>query len=294
MAAHPALLSVNIIISIVAILLIIIYSTIKKFRSFPCYFNIIFTLTITIDNIVRLIPGGRGDGIDVEGEKAVSCKIQAFTLTMFDKLMLTLMTSYSIIAYLGSYQLNFYKRKEKLIFIILTLISIIIALITTIIFYLQGISDRSEYCYVETKSIVKQRVDTIVTSCLLAISLFCLIKVLINIYHLKKERENVPNEARNAINSHFCRFIVDIIISSLTFTYVILLINKLIPYKHFFKDLMYVLLSLIVELFFTINIELIREVRRILSCKKDEKKEETPQEDKMSYNLKEEEEDDKY
>ena len=295
MAAHPALLTVNVLISIVAILLIIIYSTIKKFRSYPCYFNIIFTLTITIDNIVRLIPGGKGTGIDdKESEKTISCKIQAFTLTMFDKLMLTLMTSYSIIAYLGSYKLQFYKRKEKLIFIILTVISIIIALITTIIFYLRGISDRSEYCYVETNDLVKQRVDTIVTSGLLAISLFCLIKVLINIYHLKKERDNVPNEARDAINSHFCRFIFDFCISSLTFIYVILLINKLIPYKHFVKDLMYVLLSLIVEFYFTINIELIREVRKILSCKKEEKEEETPQEEKMSYNLKEDEEDEKY
>ena len=279
MATDSALLAVDITIAIIAILLIIIYSTNKKFRSFPCYFNIIFTLTITLDNLIRLIPSGKGDKNkqDIITEKTLACKMQAFTLTMFDKLMLTLMTSYSIIAYLGSYKLQFYKKKEKLIFIILTGISLVISIITTIIFYLQGISDRSQFCYVETKNIVKQRVDTIVTAFLFAITLFCIIKVLINIYYLKKERENDTREARKAINYHFCRFIFDFFISSITFIYVILLINKIINIqdesKAFIKDLIYVLLCLIVELFFTINIELIREVKRIITCQKDSENE---------------------
>ena len=283
MAAHPALFAVNIIISIVAILLIIIYSTIRIFRSFPYYFNIIFTLTITFDNIIRLIPGGKGTGIDVEGEeKTISCKIQAFTLTMFDKLMLTLMTSYSIIAYLGSCQLNFYRKNEKIIFIILTVISIIISLITTIIFYQQGISNRSEYCYVETKNTVKQIIDTIVTSFLLAFSLFCIIKVLIKICYLKKEKENDTPTAKKAINNHFCRFIFDFFVNSITFTYVILLINKAIKIENFVKDLLYVLFSLMVELFFTINLKLILEVKRIITCQNEnevEIEEEDPQQE---------------
>ena len=289
--ADPVLIVVNILISIITIFLIIIYSANKKFRSYPCYFNIIFTITITIDSIVRLIPGGRGTGEDIDNEKTTSCKFQAFILTMFDKLMLTLMTSYSIIAYLGSYNLQFYRNKERLIFIILTIASIIISLITTIIFYIQGISDRSQYCYVETKNVVKQIVDSIVTACLLAITLFCIIRVLMNIYHLKRERENDNIQARDAINSHFCRFIFDFIISSITFVYVILLINKKINTTSYVKDLIYVLLSLIVELFFTINIELIKEIIRIVTCQKKEEDEkgETPQDERASDNLREDE-----
>ena len=282
MAAHPALFIVNAIISIAAILLIIIYSTNKKFRSYPCYFNIIFTLTITLDSLIRLIPGGQGTGEDNKADITILCKIQAFTLTMFDKMMLTLMTSYSLIAYLGSYKLQFYKKNEKIIFIILTVVSTIFSLITTIIFYLQAISNRSQYCYVETKNSVKKRVDTIVTAGLFGISLFCIISVLINIYCLKLERENDTAEARKAINFHFIRFILDFIISSMTFIYVILLINKFIPYETFVKDLIYVLLSLIVELFFTINIELIREVGKILHCQNDIEEEDSQQEGNLN------------
>jgi hypothetical protein len=221
---------------------------------------------ITLDNLIRLIPGGKGTGVDNGEPEEVICHIQAFSLTFLDKLMLVLMTSYSIINYLGSSKLQFYRKNLKYIFIILTVVSIIISLISTLLFYLKGISNRSEYCYVETKQEFKQILDTIITSILLLISLFCIIKILINIYRLKKERENDTSQGIETIKSHFCRFIVHFIISFITFTYVILLILKQIPFDNFAKDLIYVLLSLIVELFFTVNSELIREIIRILTC----------------------------
>lgn len=295
--AHTSLIIVNIIIVIVTICLIIIYSLNKKFRSYPCYFNIIFTLVITLDNLIRLIPGGKGTGVDNGEPEEVICHIQAFSLTFLDKLMLVLMTSYSIINYLGSSKLQFYRKNLKYIFIILTIVSIIISLISTLLFYLKGISNRSEYCYVETKQEFKQILDTIITSILLLISLFCIIKILINIYRLKKERENDTSQGIETIKSHFCRFIVHFIISFITFTYVILLILKQIPFDNFAKDLIYVLLSLIVELFFTVNSELIREIIRILTCSgNDDDDNNTNEGDETQRetltNLREEEEDD--
>jgi hypothetical protein len=245
----------------------------RKFRSFPCYFNILFTLIIALDYIIRLIPGGKGTGEGDEKPKDILCHIQAFSLTLFDKLMLTFMTVYSIIAYLGTFQIYFYKSHEKLIFIILIIISLIVSLITSLLFYLNGISNRSQFCYVETKNNFKKIVDTSVTGILLIISLFCIIKLLINIYQLKKERQNDnENERTNeeGINFHFIRFIASFFINLATFGYVIILINKVFDMESFIKDLVYILLSLIAEMFFTINKELIKEVIKIITCTRDE------------------------
>ena len=282
MASHIVLTIIDIIIVIVAVFLIVIYSTNKKFRSFPCYFNIFFSLVIMFDNLIRLIPGGEGTDIDTD-DKSIPCLIQAFTLSTFDKLMLALMTSYSIINYLGFLKLRFYKKNEKSIFIILSVISLIISISLTIIFFKAGTSNRSEFCYVETNAELKKIVDTIATIIMFIISLFCIIKVLVNIRNLKKERNDI--EEIKTLNYHFYRFIVDLIITSLTFLYVILLILKALPFKGFAKDLIFILLCLIIELFFTINKELFRELKLIITCTK--QKNETDDDNPRNSNVNE-------
>lgn len=268
--AEAILYVISVIITIIAICLIITYSINKKFRALPFYFNIIFTLSIAINNILRLIPAARGDGINSkdEGKKeSIQCKIQAFALTFLDKFMLVLMTSYSIIAFMGLFKKEFSKNHQNLTFIILIIISIIISLVCTIIFYLQAISDRSYFCYVETKNNVKQIVDTIVTSILLAINLICIVSMLIKIIILKIESKDHQGIG-NSVLYHLARFIFSFFINLITFVYVILLINKLMPFDNFVKDLIYILLCLIVELFFTVNSELIREIKKIITCQK--------------------------
>ena len=268
--AEAILYVISVIITIIAICLIITYSINKKFRALPFYFNIIFTLSIAINNILRLIPAARGDGINSkdEGKKeSIQCKIQAFALTFLDKFMLVLMTSYSIIAFMGLFKKEFSKNHQNLTFIILIIISIIISLVCTIIFYSQAISDRSYFCYVETKNNVKQIVDTIVTSILLAINLICIVSMLIKIIILKIESKDHQGIG-NSVLYHLARFIFSFFINLITFVYVILLINKLMPFDNFVKDLIYILLCLIVELFFTVNSELIREIKKIITCQK--------------------------
>lgn len=293
---HPVLIIISVIISIFAIFLIIIYSVKRNFRSFPCYFNILFTLIIAVDNLIRLMPGGKGNGIGDEKPKEIECHIQAIALTLFDKLMLCFMTVYSIIAYIGSFQMFFYKSYEKLIFIVLTIISFIISLVCTFIFYFNGISNRSQFCYVETKNNIKKIVDSIITSILLIISLFCITKLLIKIYLLKKEKENdTDNEHTNGkgMNFHFLRFMISFFINLFTFGYVIILINKIFDMETFVKDLIYILLSLFAELFFTINNELIKEVKKILTCRttreNDESEDNNQRNTEISENLNEEE-----
>ena len=276
--AEPVLITISIIISIIALFLIIIYCINRKFRSYPYYFNIIFISVIAIDNLIRLIPEGKGDKNLITGNETTLCKIQAFTLTLFDKIMLTLMTVYSAFAYLENFQNFFYKPNEKIIFIVSTLFSLILSSLLTLIFFFKGISDGSQYCYVDTRNTLKKIVDTIITSILLIISLFCLISILINIKQLKQERENDPeNEhGKEEVDFYLIRFIGALILNILTFGFVIVLINKIIVIdKDFIKDLIYMLLSLFNEIFFTIKIELIKELKKILTCNKGEEEVET-------------------
>ena len=270
--ANPVLIAISILISIIAVFLIIIYLINRKFRSYPYYFNIIFILVIAVDNIIRLIPGE----IDSKQKETIGCKIQAFTLTLFDKLMLILMTIYSIFAYLENFQNFFYKPNEKIIFIISTSGSFVLSLILAFIFFFQGI-EKSEYCYVESNTL-KNIVDSSITGLLLLISLFCLISLLINIKQIKQERENDPEneQGKEQVDFYLVRFIGALIMNLLTFGYVIILINNLIKFKKdFIKDLIYMLLSLSVELFYTIKIELINQVKKMVTCNKGEEESET-------------------
>ena len=255
------------VITFITIMLIIIYSVNKKFRSYPFFFNIIITLSITIDNVIRLIPASKDDDKGTE-DKTLLCKIQAFTLTFFDKLMLTLMTVFSVISHLGIYKQEFYKNNEKLLFITLTLIGLIICTICSIIFYREDISNRSEYCYVETENFIKKLVDSIVTGLLFIINLICIISILLKIIALRNEDNNVGREG--SYNHHLVRFGISLVINLITFIYVLLLINKLLPsFLGYTKDLIYILISLIVELFFTINSELINYIKKIFKCRND-------------------------
>ena len=270
--ANPVLIAISILISIIAVFLIIIYLINRKFRSYPYYFNIIFILVIAVDNIIRLIPGE----IDSKQKETIGCKIQAFTLTLFDKLMLILMTIYSIFAYLENFQNFFYKPNEKIIFIISTSGSFLLSLILAFIFFFQGI-EKSEYCYVESNTL-KNIVDSSITGLLLLISLFCLISLLINIKQIKQERENDPEneQGKEQVDFYLVRFIGALIMNLLTFGYVIILINNLIKFdKDFIKDLIYMLLSLSVELFYTIKIELINQIKKMVTCNKGEEESET-------------------
>jgi len=252
------------IISLITIFLIIIYSVNKHFRSYPFFFNIIITLSIAFDNIIRLIP------IDDKGSEDISilCQIQAFALTFFDKLMLTLMTVFLIISYLGIFKQDFYKKNEKLLFIILLIFSLIICTTCTIIFSFPKINNKSEFCYVETENIVKKWVDSIVTGLLFIISLFCIIKILSRIIVLRNENKVMGRE--DSYNHHLVRFTIGLFIYLITFIYVLLIINKLLKFlDSYVRDLIYILIGLAVELFFTINTELIRYIKKIFSCEKD-------------------------
>jgi hypothetical protein len=261
----------NIAIALFTFFLILVYVISDLFKSMPFYFNIFFCIVISLDNAIRLIP--------VEDEKvedpSIWCRVQGFSLSFFDKLFLTSITIYSIINCIIMILPKLYEKKMKLIYIILILLNICFSLGLTILFYQQGMSDTSmdhKFCYINTKESIKITVDTIYTIILFLIDVICITCILIKICKLMKKWDEKRNESKRKLCNHFWRFLVDLFINIITFGYLFLLINGMLPFNEaIVKDFIYIILGLITELFFTINDEFIKEAMRIITCNKCDK-----------------------
>jgi hypothetical protein len=266
-----SLLILSIVIALFTILIIIIYCKGDSFKSYPCYFNIFFCLSITLDNLLRLIQIKREDK---GNEVTVWCLIQALSLSLFDKIILNSITIYSIIHYLGFYKQEFYENNLKKIFITLVIINIFISCILTFIFSLLGIDSDGEVCYVNTDESLKKILDSIYTCILLFIDIICILSLLYGLIKLSKQYKESKDYRNSKSNLYICRFLFDLFLNIITFGYILILINKILKldkeYK-FLKDLIYIVLCLIMELFFTINSELFKEFMRLLTCNKVEK-----------------------
>jgi hypothetical protein len=249
--------------------LTVIYCTDIKFRKILYYFNTYFALIIAVNNLIRLIPLTKDND---QVETSTACKIQAFFLAFFDKLMLTSMTSFSFIwCYVILYKEEIKnKNKERKLYVFSNSFGGIISFVCSLIFSIQGnTSDRSEFCYVDTRNEVKQWLDSIVTLILFIINLVCFIIILTNIKEMKREnREMVIKE----VYSYDLKiFILGLILNIIIFIYVFLLIIKKLPFDNFAKDIIYVLLSFFIDLYIIVNEELIDYLRKFFGCeKKDE------------------------
>lgn len=264
---------ISALIAAFTIFLFIVYVINDKLKSYPCYFNIYFCIIIALDNIIRLIPAKKGETAD---NASNICKAQAFSLSLFDKLFIASITSYSIINYIIMMNTKMYEESAGKIYIILVIISFCLSLALTILFFTQGISNSNledAVCYVKTGVNIKKITDTIYTSILLLIDIFCIIRILININIVIKDCEQKNNmEKKRKMKKHFWRFLFDLFLNFITFGFVILLINKLINFEDKnIKDIMYIIICLINELFFTINGESFKTIMRILTCNKIEK-----------------------
>jgi hypothetical protein len=261
---NPVLIAISVLITISAILIVIVYAKSKIFHSYPYYFNIFFMLTIMLNNLIRLIPGREEEN---EFDTSVRCYIQGIILTVLDKLMLCQITSYSVIYYLGSFHSEFFERNKMMIFLILSEAGFAISMILATVFSFKGMSVSSQFCYVRTRDNTKYIVDTIVTTLLWLISVLCTLRLLLNLIKIKKEVA-VFNRKADSITYHTCRFSFNLVFNILIYLYVDLLINKKLTWMtDWTKDLYYILLSFIGEIFFTINAEVWKEAKRIITCK---------------------------
>lgn len=261
---NPVLIAISVLITISAILIVIVYAKSKIFHSYPYYFNIFFMLTIMLNNLIRLIPGREEEN---EFDTSIQCYIQGIILTVLDKLMLCQITSYSVIYYLGSFHSEFFERNKMMIFLILSEAGFVISMILATVFSFKGMSVSSQFCYVRTRDNTKFIVDTIVTTLLWLISVLCTLRLLLNLIKIKKEVA-VFNRKADSITYHTCRFSFNLVFNILIYLYVDLLINKKLTWMtDWTKDLYYILLSFIGEIFFTINAEVWKEAKRIITCK---------------------------
>ena len=273
----------SLIIVIFTKFLIIIYSKTKELHSYPCYFNIILSSVISIDNVLRLIPVYEDKNSKEEGKKPNDkfiCKFQGFSLALFDKLMLTTMTIYSIISFLGLVKYQFYKSHERCLFITLIVIGFLISLFLAILFILNGVTNYDDVCYVkadkeddndEDLKVNKQLIDILVTSILLLINIYCIGHILFFLYGEIKENKNDDNKKKNYYY-HFWKYLIDLILTFLTFLMVILIIaDKFIDSSPLIESFIYVMFSLLIVLFFTINSRILKEIKRLLCCKSEEK-----------------------
>ena len=268
MKTDPPLIVFDVLVLIFAIFISIIYFKSKIFHSYPYYFNIFFIITILLNNAIRLMPVGEKVN---EYERDLACYIQGISLTVLDKLILCEITTYSIIYYLGVFFHDFYEENQMLIFLFLSEAGFIISLILAIVFSIPGMSVKSQYCYVRTNDETKKIVDTTVTTVLWAICLYCTIRLLINLIKIKRNSSLLKTKAET-ISSHMYRFILNIIFVIVMFLHVILLINK--KYDNVFygkinyvKDLIFLILCFLGEIFFTVNIKVLNETKRIITCK---------------------------
>ena len=169
-----------------------------------------------------------------------------------------------------------YSEYTLRIYIISIFVGIIISIVLTIIFYTEGISVsnlKDNVCYVKTGEPLKQILDSIYNGILLLINLFCIIRILFQISRIIKDCELKNNDQKKKnLKSHFWRFIIAFFLNAITYVYIILLINKKVSFgAHQVKDIIYIILCLINELFFTIHEETYREMMRILTCNKIDK-----------------------
>ena len=163
---------------IFAVLLIIVYSKEKYVNSnnnsadlmklYNSYFNIFFCAIIILNNTIRLIPDSLTTETQEEGndDSSFLCYFQAFSVSLFDKLLISLMTIYSINNYLSVFKSEFYKNHLKMNYIILIFIGFSLSLTLSIIYLKDGISAKDVLCYILIRTPLKKITDNIYNSIL--------------------------------------------------------------------------------------------------------------------------------
>ena len=268
------------IIIIITIILILIYIRDEKFHDYPCYFNIFLSVVISLDNLFRVLPISKESDYD---NPSWSCKIQSFILIFLDKLVLFSITVYSIIQFLGVVKFRTYKKYQRLIFYLSLSISIISSLILGLIFCIKHVrkTKHGHFCYVHTGETneFKELSDSIITSSLFSINLYCIINIILFIL---KEINKKEERKKMQLNMHFWRFFIYLYLNTFTFYVAILLINESLFVQNESKHLTYVTVTFFVHLFYTLNMPALYGFINLLTCKKIEGRTKTETSENLS------------
>ena len=225
-------------------------------RSYPCYLNIILSLIIAINNITRLIT--------TEEEDSAACKVQSFILACFDKLIGTTITVNSILTYIGLCNNNFYLDYIKPLFIITNSIGFVISFVFALIYTIRG-TTYYIICYVAGGP-GKEVPDTIITSILFAIYGYCTLRSILFLATKIKEL-SLEKDYNRTFSFHYYRMIISLILCSFFYIITLLIINDSLFFDYDYVDITFITLCFIIDLFFTLNITVVKQTLKC--CRKD-------------------------
>jgi hypothetical protein len=240
-----------------------------RMKVYICYFNVFFCVVIVIEDLLRLIPDSIGVGkSQIEDNPNFICSLQAFCSSFFDKLLLSNMTIYSIITFLGVFYSEFYKNHIKAIFIVLISIGLAFSLGLTIAYITEGISFKDIVCSIHTRTNLKIISDNIYTSFLFTINILSLISLILYLNKLKSTYQREGKDVLFRKSSNFLkRYLLDLLINIIAFIYILLTVNKVFA-RGSYKDILYLIICLAIELFFSLNRTLFEGFVRTVSCGK--------------------------
>ena len=252
-------LVMNGLIILISIYVLFLYIKSEQFHSYSCAYIVILSISILVDNILRVIPIGRQDHIN-----ALSY-IQAFILTSLDKYILLALTMQVFIIYLGIMKTNFYYAHKKAIFYISFFSGLGLSFLIGGLFLMNGLICYGLYNYVDDKG-NKGTFDTIFNSVFLGLNTFFCIIIILNICIRKEEIEKeMLNE--NDYEHDLNRMIIIFITNTLFYVESFLIIYDKLPVPDNYIDLVYIITCLIINLIYTINKVVIKETKKIF-CKK--------------------------
>ena len=252
-------LVMNGLIILISIYVLFLYIKSEQFHSYSCAYIVILSISILVDNILRVIPIGRQVPIN-----ALSY-IQAFILTSLDKYILLALTMQVFIIYLGIMKTNFYYAHKKAIFYISFFSGLGLSFLIGGLFLMNGLTCYGLYNYVDDLG-NKGTFDTIFNSVFLGLNTFFCIIIILNICIRKEEIEKeMLNE--NDYEHDLNRMIIIFITNTLFYVESFLIIYDKLPVPDKYIDLVYIITCLIINLIYTINKVVIKETKKIF-CKK--------------------------
>ena len=252
---NPVVVVLNVIIMIISFYLLFLYIKSRNIDSYFLKYNIILSFAIFLDNAFRLIPHDNSKDEDGNIDGGTLCYIQAVLLVFLDKFLLTSITIYVFLLYLGALHTSYYNENEKKIFYVALIINIGICLIITVVFMcvFKHVAYEGGICYCNGTP-GKITSDTIITFVLMAINLFSLLKLLIYL------SDQIKNVAIGKINDlgfghYYTKILFMFFINGFTLLETILIINDFIDLGKYndFIDILSISTFLVVDLVYTIN-----------------------------------------
>ena len=243
----------NVFMILIGVYLFFLFIKSKDIHDYSNYNIIIMSLTILLDNIIRIIP--------TKSMPTFFHYLQAFFLVFFDKMILSILSMQIIVIYIIIMWVQTYYVHQKWIFIIGTVACIVISAILTT-FYIaipDGIYEGNSYYYCDGNWGGKVVIDVVFNSLLLAINFFC-IAVVLAFFSKKKQAAEAGMIEDLGYKRQFIRFLIIFFINILFILESFLIIYDKLPGN---IDFIYLCSCLIVDLCYSINSTVIDETKKI-------------------------------